>query len=79
MIWLSFLLTLLSTIKSKNPFPIRIHWFENLLKIPPMVSFITLGPAKPIRAPGSAIFKSPNMANDAVTPPVVGSVKGNIR
>ena len=32
-------------------------------------------PAKPISAPGSARMTSPSMANDAVTPPVVGSVR----
>ena len=31
-----------------------------------MVSSMTLGPAKPTRAPGSARFTSPSMANDAV-------------
>src|SRR6202140_4721776 len=40
-----------------------------------IVCSITLGPAKPMSAPGSAILRSPSMANDAVTPPVVGSVK----
>jgi hypothetical protein len=39
-----------------------------------MVCSITRGPAKPISAPGSAIFRSPSMAKLAVTPPVVGSV-----
>ena len=43
-----------------------------------MVSLITLGPAKPINASGSAILKSPNIANDAVIPPVVGSVNNEI-
>src|SRR5208282_2792947 len=43
-----------------------------------MVCSITRGPAKPIRAPGSAMLRSPNMANDAVTPPVVGSVRTEI-
>ena len=41
----------------------------------PMVCSMTLGPAKPINAPGSAIIISPNMAKLAVTPPVVGSVR----
>ena len=35
---------------------------------------ITRGPAKPIRALGSAKMKSPSIAKLAVTPPVVGSV-----
>ena len=35
---------------------------------------MTRGPAKPTSAPGSASMMSPSMANDAVTPPVVGSV-----
>jgi hypothetical protein len=34
---------------------------------------IVRGPAKPIRALGSAMMKSPSMAKLAVTPPVVGS------
>ena len=41
----------------------------------PMVCWITLGPANPISAPGSAKITSPNMAKLAVTPPVVGSVR----
>src|SRR6478672_4437531 len=40
-----------------------------------MVCSITRGPANPIRAPGAAIFRSPSMAKEAVTPPVVGSVR----
>ncbi len=39
-----------------------------------MVCSITRAPAKPISAPGSAIWMSPSMAKLAVTPPVVGSV-----
>src|SRR6202161_2789263 len=39
-----------------------------------MVCSMTRGPANPISAPGSAMFKSPSMAKEAVTPPVVGSV-----
>ncbi len=35
---------------------------------------MTRGPANPISAFGSAIFKSPSIAKLAVTPPVVGSV-----
>ena len=46
------------------------------------MSLTTLGPAKAIRAFGSAMLMSPNMAYDAVVPPVVGSVhremKGNL-
>ena len=41
----------------------------------PIVSLTTRGPANPMSALGSAIFMSPNIAKDAVTPPVVGSVK----
>src|ERR1700726_3172873 len=37
------------------------------------VCSITRAPAKPIRAPGSAIWMSPSLAKEAVTPPVVGS------
>ena len=40
----------------------------------PIVSLTPLGPAKPIYAPGSAILISPNIAKEAVIPPVVGSV-----
>ena len=36
---------------------------------------ITRGPANPISAPGSAMLRSPSMANEAVVPPVVGSVR----
>src|SRR6266404_3212987 len=39
-----------------------------------MVCSMTRGPAKPISAPGSAMFRSPSIAKLAVTPPVVGSV-----
>ncbi len=35
---------------------------------------MTRGPAKPMSALGSAIFRSPSIAKLAVTPPVVGSV-----
>src|SRR5712671_3100239 len=37
-----------------------------------MVCSITLGPANPISAFGSAKMTSPNHPNDAATPPVVG-------
>ena len=40
----------------------------------PIVCSITLCPANPIFAPGSAKMISPKLANDAVTPPYVGSV-----
>ena len=40
-----------------------------------MVCLMTLCPAKPINAPGSAIIRSPSHANDALTPPIVGSVR----
>src|ERR1700730_18261152 len=43
-----------------------------------MVCSITRGSANPIRAPGSAMFRSPSMAKEAVTPPVVGSVRTEI-
>ena len=36
---------------------------------------ITRGPAKPIKAPGSARIISPSMAKLAETPPIVGSVR----
>ena len=44
----------------------------------PMVCSITLAPANPISAPGSAKIISPNIAKLAVTPPVVGSVNTEI-
>ena len=40
-----------------------------------MVCSMTRGPAKPISAFGSAMLRSPSIAYDAVTPPVVGSVR----
>ena len=40
----------------------------------PMVCRMTRGPAKPMRAPGSARVMSPREAKLAVTPPVVGWV-----
>jgi hypothetical protein len=40
-----------------------------------MVCSITRGPAKPISAFGSAMLRSPSIAYDAVTPPVVGSLR----
>ena len=39
-----------------------------------MVSRMTRWPANPISACGSAKMMSPSIANEAVTPPVVGSV-----
>ena len=44
----------------------------------PIVCSITLGPANPIKAPGSARIISPSIAKLAVTPPVVGSVSTDI-
>jgi len=38
-----------------------------------MVCSITCGPANPARAPGSASTTSPRLANEALTPPNVGS------
>ena len=65
----------LFTIKSKKPCSTKNSEVWNPSgKSLPMVSLITLGPAKPIKALGSAIFKSPSLANEAVTPHVVGSV-----
>ena len=40
-----------------------------------MVCSMTRGPANPISAFGSAMLRSPSIAYDAVTPPVVGSVR----
>src|ERR1035438_5037920 len=63
------------TIASRNPCSSR-----NSARWNPSGSFcrvvcsITRGPAKPISAPGSAIFRSPSIAKHAVTPPKVGSV-----
>ena len=41
----------------------------------PIVSRITLGPAKPIKAPGSAMMISAVIAKEAVIPPNVGFVR----
>ena len=80
MIKLSFsLISVLSTMKSKNPCSNKNSDLWNPSgKSLPMVSLTTLGPANAISASGSAIFRSPNIAKDAVTPPVVGSVKYEI-
>src|SRR6185312_5099108 len=43
-----------------------------------IVSSMTRAPAKPITAPGSAMVMSPSIANEAETPPVVGSVSTTI-
>ena len=65
----------LSTIKSKNPCSnTNSDVWKPSGKFLPIVSLTTLGPANPISAPGSAILTSPSIANDAVTPPDVGSV-----
>src|SRR3989454_96934 len=40
----------------------------------PIVSLVTRAPEKPMSAPGSARTMSPSDANEASTPPVVGSV-----
>ncbi len=64
-----------SMIMSMAPVPIR-----NSARWKPSGSFsrtvfsITRGPAKPIRALGSAITTSPTKAKLAETPPMVGSV-----
>ena len=39
-----------------------------------IVCSMTRGPANPMSALGSAMFRSPSIAKLAVTPPVVGSV-----
>jgi hypothetical protein len=63
-------------IMSSAPFSIR-----NSDRWKPSGSFsrtvcsITRGPANPIRAPGSARTRSATNANDAETPPIVGSVR----
>ena len=41
------------------------------------MSFTTRGPANPISAPGSDMLMSPSIANEAVVPPVVGSVQSD--
>ena len=43
-----------------------------------IVSAITRAPAKPTIALGSASVMSPTIANDAETPPVVGSVNNTM-
>jgi hypothetical protein len=65
-----------STTRSSMPCSTR-----NSLRWNPSGSFclivcsMTRGPANPMSAFGSAMFKSPSIAKLAVTPPVVGSVK----
>src|SRR5690606_36430455 len=55
--------SLRSTIKSRKPCSRTNSAFWNPLgRSLPMVSRITRGPANPIKAPGSAILKSPNIA-----------------
>ena len=48
-------------------------------KSAPIVCLITLGPAKPIIAPGSAIIISPKNAKLALTPPKVGLQSNEIK
>ena len=61
--------------KSKNPFSNKNSLFWNPFgRSLPVVSLTTLGPAKAIKAPGSPTIMSPNIAKEAVVPPVVGSV-----
>ena len=75
-IWLSFAFNFfLSTIKSKKPCSSKNSAVWNPSgKSFPIVSFTTLGPAKPMRAFGSAMFISPSIEKEAVAPPKVGSV-----
>src|SRR5258708_2610199 len=71
----SFLLTM----KSRNPCSSR-----NSLRWNPsgrsffIVSLMTRGPAKPMRAPGSAILRSPSIPKEAEMPPKEGSVSREI-
>ena len=79
MLYKVFLRFLRSTIASTNPW---FNWNSALWKplgsFSPIVFSMTLGPANPISAPGSARITSPSMAKLAVTPPVVGSVSTGI-
>ena len=74
-----FFISFLSTILSIKPCSNKNSDFWN-----PSGNFcfivcsITLGPAKPINAFGSAKIISPRLAKLAVTPPVVGSVRTEI-
>ena len=72
---MSFLSTILSLKPCCNKNSALWNPFGNFCFI---VCSITLGPAKPIKAFGSAKITSPKLAKLAVTPPVVGSVKTDI-
>ena len=73
--FISFLLTILSIKPCSNRNSALWNPSGNFCFI---VCSITLGPANPIKAPGSAKIISPRLAKLAVTPPVVGSVYTDI-
>ena len=74
----SFLSTTMSNCPFSKMYAALWNSIGNSLRI---VFFITSLPLKPILAPFSAIFISPNIAMEAVVPPKVGSrqtaIKGN--
>ena len=73
--FISFLSTILSTKPCSNKNSALWNPSVNFCLI---VCSITLEPANPIKAPGSAKIISPRFAKLAVTPPVVGSVNTDI-
>ena len=76
---ISFFKFFLCTMKSKNPFSSKnSDFWKPSGKSFQIVSLITLGPANPINALGSAMFMSPNIEKEAVAPPKVGSVNNDI-
>ena len=52
---------------------------DNHIKRAEFKEFFGRGPANPIKAPGSAMTTSPMKANEAETPPIVGSVRTLIK
>ena len=55
--------------------PLELGGLEALGHLSLVVCSMTRAPAKPILAPGSASTTSAAVANEAVTPPNVGSVR----
>src|ERR1039458_8825042 len=75
-----FFISLRGTMASTNPWSTRnSERWKPLGSFCRMVCSMTRGPAKPTMAPGSARFTSPNMLKEAATPPVVGSVKTEMK
>jgi hypothetical protein len=69
-----------STIMSTAPFSIRnSERWKPSGSVSRTVCSITRGPAKPMSAPGSAMTTSPMKAKLAETPPMVGSVRTEMK